>query len=179
MVRASTRTGNDRRPMKRRDCHASRWRGMARKGQRTPLRAASSRRCVGRSSSFTYNSRHEPVHRRQPPQLGRSCPDSPGVRFLRRRVLQGGTIQPAANRTPRAGRSSRQDAAASAVPLRHGHAVLGPRRRSCDRRRLLGPGYRCRALPGQELRLDARFIETDVYKLSEVLSGSFDVVFAS
>ncbi len=31
----------------------------------------------------------------------------------------------------------------------------------------------------QELRLDARFIETDVYKLSEVLSGSFDVVFAS
>ena len=31
----------------------------------------------------------------------------------------------------------------------------------------------------QELRIDARFIESDVYRLREVLSGTFDIVFAS
>jgi SAM-dependent methyltransferase len=42
-----------------------------------------------------------------------------------------------------------------------------------------GPAIEAARSLAQELQIEARFIETDVYKLPEALSGSFDIVFAS
>jgi SAM-dependent methyltransferase len=42
-----------------------------------------------------------------------------------------------------------------------------------------GPAIEAARSLAEDMQIDARFIETDVYKLPEALSGSFDIVFAS
>jgi hypothetical protein len=65
------------------------------------------------------------------------------------------------------------------VPLRHRQPVLGAPRRTGHRGRLLAPRDRPGTVPAADLRLDARFVESDVYALPDALDETFDIVYTS